>query len=149
MSALFLLDRCNASLHLTFLQRGSPIRKCFLKENSPSDCLGGTRYFHSCWLPLSDFSPRQPEPMMILLCAFSLFYGLTLAASAGFFRPQLSRQREEEEGEMEGREKERLEGLRWIRCVRTNSQPRLCAPESNTRFLRYPCLSYYLCLHDC
>ena len=40
---------------------------------------------------------------MILLCAFSLFYGLTLAASAGFFRPQLSRQREEE-GEMEGRE---------------------------------------------
>ena len=40
---------------------------------------------------------------MILLCAFSLFYGLTLAASAGFFRPQLSRQREEE-GEMEERE---------------------------------------------
>ena len=103
MSALFLLDRCNASLHSTFLQRGSPIRKCFLKENSPSDCLGGTRFFPSCWLPLSDFSPRQPEPMMILLCAFSLFYGLALAASAGFFRPQLSRQREEE-GEMEGRE---------------------------------------------
>ena len=86
--------------------------------------------------------------MMILLSAFSLFYGLTLAASAAFVRPQLSRQREEKEGEMEGREV----GRAPMDPMCENKQPAttLChAPVSNTRFLRYPCLSYYLCLHDC